>query len=98
MRPAGLAAFAARTDGNTAIYSHERPHASFSPDELARFQADEAAWTDWEKRPAGYRRVATHWVTSAKQEVTRERRLATLIEDSREGRTLKQLTWNRKAG
>ena len=97
MRPAGLAAFEARTDGNTAIYSYERPPSALSDDELARFQADQAAWTDWERRPASYRRVATHWVTSAKQASTRERRLATLIEDSRAGRPLKQLAWSRKS-
>ena len=97
MRPAGLAAFAARTDANTAIYSHERPPASFDEDQEARFRADDAAWADWERRPPSYRRQATHWVTSAKQAATRERRLATLIEDSRAGRPLRLLTWERKA-
>lgn len=91
MRPAGLAAFAARTDANTAIYAYERPPASFSDEEEARFRADQAAWADWERRPAGYRRTATHWVTSAKQVATRERRLATLMEDSRAGRRVRQL-------
>lgn len=96
MRPAGLAAFAARTDGNTAIYAYERTPSMFSAAELARLQADEAAWSDWERRPPSYRRVATHWVTSAKQASTRERRLMTLIDDSRAGRPLKQLAWTRK--
>ena len=96
MRPAGLAAFAVRTDGNTAIYAHERPPTTLSDDELVRFQADAAAWADWEGRAPSYRRVATHWITSAKQASTRERRLSTLIEDSRAGRPLKLLTWTRK--
>ena len=91
MRPAGLASFAARTDANTAIYAYERPPASFSDEGEARFRADQAAWADWERRPAGYRRTATHWVTSAKQVATRERRLATLMEDSRAGRRVRQL-------
>ncbi len=95
MRPAGLAAFAARTDANTGIYSHEQPPSTFSDDDLARFQADRAAWSDWERRPPSYRRVATHWVTTAKQASTRERRLSTLIEDSRAGRPLKQMAWTR---
>ena len=96
MRPAGLAAFAARTDANTAIYSHERPLASFDHGQEARFRADTAAWADWERRPPSYRRQATHWVTSAKQAATRERRLSTLIGDSRAGRPLRLLTWERK--
>ena len=96
MRPAGLAAFAARTDGNTAIYAYERPPTTLLDDELARFQADAAAWSDWERRAPSYRRVATHWITSAKQASTRERRLSTLIEDSRAGRPRKQMAWARK--
>ena len=97
MRPAGQAAFEARTEANTAIYSYERPHGALTDDEEARFRADAAAWADWERRPTSYRRATMHWVTSAKQAATRERRLATLIEDSRAGRPLKQLAWNRKS-
>ena len=97
MRPAGLAAFAARTDANTAIYSHERPPASFNEEQEARFRADKAAWADWERRPPSYRKQVTHWVTSAKQAATRERRLAQLMEDSRAGRPLRQMTWERKS-
>ena len=36
-------------------------------------------------RPPYYRRAVVHWVTSAKREATRERRLAQLIESSRAG-------------
>jgi uncharacterized protein YdeI (YjbR/CyaY-like superfamily) len=97
MRPAGLAAFEARTEAKTAIYSYEQPPSTLSDDELARFQADSVAWADWERRPPSYRRAATHWITSAKQASTRERRLATLIEDSRAGRPLKHLAWSRKS-
>ena len=40
----------------------------------------------------GYRRTATWWVISAKREVTRERRLAALIEVSAGGRRIDQLS------
>ena len=92
MRPAGIAAFQARTPERTAIYSYERETAAFSDEDAERFRANEAAWTDWERRPASYRKAATHWVTSAKQQATRERRLANLIEDSAAGRKPKALT------
>jgi uncharacterized protein YdeI (YjbR/CyaY-like superfamily) len=92
MRPAGLVAFEARTPEKTAIYSYERDAAAFSDEEAARFRADEAAWADWERRPPYYRKAATHWVTSAKQVATRERRLASLIEDSAAGRKPRALT------
>jgi uncharacterized protein YdeI (YjbR/CyaY-like superfamily) len=97
MRPAGLAAFAARTPERTAVYSHEREHATFEPDQIARFRADPAAWADWEARPASYRRQATHWVTSAKRPETRERRFAELIRESGAGRTPKPFRFGRNA-
>ena len=86
MRPAGIAAFEARTPERTGVYSYEREVEPLSDDEIARFQADAAAWADWENRPPSYRRSVTDWITSAKQQATRERRLSTLIEDSRAGR------------
>ena len=95
MRPAGIAAYEARTPEKTGVYSHEREIDPFTEDELARFRADAAAWADWEKRAPSYRRTVTGWVTGAKQRATRERRLATLIEDSRAGRPIKQFTWER---
>ena len=96
MRPAGLAAFEARTAANTAIYSYERAVASFSDDEVARLRANPAAWADWEARPPSYQRAVTHWVTSAKGDATRERRLATLIEDAAAGRKVGPMRWERK--
>ena len=80
MRPAGLAAFEARTPERTGSYSYERDAATFSAAELAAFQANAAAWARWEREPPGYRQTATHWVTSAKRDETRTKRMAELIE------------------
>ncbi len=91
MRPAGLAAFEARTPEKTGTYSYEREAAALEPDELATFQADATAWTGWQAMPPSYRRTATFWVVSAKRPETRARRLATLIEDSAAGRRIKPL-------
>jgi uncharacterized protein YdeI (YjbR/CyaY-like superfamily) len=96
MRPAGLAAFEARTAANTAIYSYERAAAAFAPDEEARLRDDSAAWADWEARPPSYRRAVTHWVTSAKGAATRERRLDALILDSAAGRKVGPMRWSRE--
>lgn len=57
-----------------------------------RFRANKKAWAFWESQPPGYRRTATWWVISAKREVTRDRRLATLIEVSAGGRRIDQLS------
>jgi uncharacterized protein YdeI (YjbR/CyaY-like superfamily) len=91
MRPAGIRAYEARTAEKTGVYSYERPDATLTDEELARFRAEPAAWSDWEARPPSYRKAATHWVTSAKQPATRERRLTTLIDDSKAGRRIPPL-------
>jgi uncharacterized protein YdeI (YjbR/CyaY-like superfamily) len=99
MKPAGLAAFEARSDERSAIYSYEqRKEAAFEPDQEARFRAHEAAWAWFEARPASYRTTAIYWVVSAKRPETREKRLDTLIEDSAAGRTVKPLTPPAKRG
>ncbi len=79
MRPAGLAAFEARTPERTGVYSYERVVLGFSAAEAARFRADAGAWADWERRPPSYRKAVTHWVTSPKGEETRQRRFEELL-------------------
>jgi uncharacterized protein YdeI (YjbR/CyaY-like superfamily) len=91
MEPAGLQAFAARSEGNTGIYSFEREQQAELPPEYERRFTREAR-EFFESQPPWYRRAASHWVVSAKKQATRERRLATLIEDSAAGRTIKPLT------
>jgi uncharacterized protein YdeI (YjbR/CyaY-like superfamily) len=86
MRPAGVAAFEARSPEKTAIYSYEREAAAFTTEQQARFEADEGAWAFFRAQAPSYRRNITHWVSSAKREETRERRFAKLLEDSRAGR------------
>ena len=54
----------------------------------ARFRADKTAWIFWQAQPPGYQRLTTHWVTSAKQEATRLRRLEKLITASAAGQRL----------
>jgi len=89
-RPAGRAAFASRREDRSRIYSYERrEEARFEDGEERRFRENAAAWAFWEARPPGYRRVATHWVISARKPETRERRLAQLIEDSANGLLIK---------
>lgn len=89
VHPAGLRAFEARTADNTGIYSYENRPADLPPAYLDQLQANDAARTWWQSQTPSYRRAATWWVVSAKQEVTRERRLATLIEDCAAGRMIK---------
>jgi uncharacterized protein YdeI (YjbR/CyaY-like superfamily) len=93
MHPAGQAAFERRSDAKSGIYSYEqRRDAKLDPDQEREFRANDAAWSFFESQPRGYRRTATYWVVSAKREETRRKRLATLIDDSANGRRLKHLT------
>ncbi len=93
MQPAGLAAFEARDEKRSGIYSYEQRKAAKLPRAMEQeFRANEKAWSFFGSRPPGYRRTAIWWVISAKREDTRKRRLATLIADSAAGRTLRHLT------
>jgi uncharacterized protein YdeI (YjbR/CyaY-like superfamily) len=92
MRPAGEAAFARRRADRSGVYAFEqRNQPRLEPEQEARFKADAAAWEWFMARPPSYRRTALWWVVSAKRPETRERRLATLIEDSAAGRPIKPL-------
>jgi uncharacterized protein YdeI (YjbR/CyaY-like superfamily) len=93
MRRAGLKAFAARTAERTGVYSFERPGAVELGEAFERqFRANDAAWEFFQSQAAWYRRTATWWVISAKREETRQKRLATLIDDSAHGQTIAQFT------
>ncbi len=89
MTTAGMRAYAARSEENSRIYAFEQSDVELPPEALERLRADEAAWTFWTSRPAGYRRIAAWWVISAKRPETCERRLATLIADCAAGRLIK---------
>lgn len=86
MREAGIAAFGRRRADRSAVYSHENLHQRMPAEAAARLAANPAASAFWEASTATYRRQVTHWALTAKQEATRERRLAQLIDDSAAGR------------
>jgi uncharacterized protein YdeI (YjbR/CyaY-like superfamily) len=79
MAPSGLKAFEARDEPTTRRYSFEREAACFTPSMEKTFRANAPAWEFFQSEPPGYQRLCTFWVTSAKKEETRERRLAELI-------------------
>jgi uncharacterized protein YdeI (YjbR/CyaY-like superfamily) len=93
VHPAGLAAFEQRADERSAVYAYEQRHgAAFGADAEREFRANPAAWAFFQAQPPSYRQTAIYWIVSAKRAETRDRRLATLIEDSSAGRRLAQLT------
>ena len=93
MHPAGLRAYEARSESRTGVYSFEQgQEPTLTRDQRRAFRAEPDAWAFFSSTPPSYRRAATWWVISAKQAATRDRRLAQLIEDSRAGRRIRQLT------
>jgi uncharacterized protein YdeI (YjbR/CyaY-like superfamily) len=89
--PAGREAFARRDPRRSGVYSFERAAASLGPAFERRFRANADAWAYFQSQPPWYRRTSTYWVTSAKKEETRLRRLETLIARSAEGLPIKEL-------
>lgn len=86
MRSAGERAFAHRTPERTGVYSFERAAAAQLPPAHAALLARNAkAQAFFTAQASWYQRTAIHWVISAKQEATRDRRLAQLIADSAAG-------------
>jgi len=80
----------------SGVYAYENELKALTTEEERLFRKDKAAWSDWEKRPASYRKSALHWITSAKKAETRAKRLGELIAVSAEGRRLPQYDWQKK--
>ncbi|MFZ2362408.1 MAG: YdeI/OmpD-associated family protein [Anaerolineae bacterium] len=93
MQPAGLAAFDRRRNETSAIYSYEQSvQAALDQVDEQQLQANPAAWQFFQAQPRSYRQAAVRWVISAKKLDTRRSRLARLIDDSAQGRTVPPLT------
>jgi uncharacterized protein YdeI (YjbR/CyaY-like superfamily) len=92
MTPAGEAVFAARRVKPPDALTYERRHeAAFDASQETAFRSNAHAWEWFNAQSASYRTMATFWVQNAKRAETRERRLATLIECSSEGRRVPAL-------
>lgn len=92
MAEAGLKAFEARDKQRTGIYAFEQKRPGLSAKNKKLLRANQRAWEFFAKQAPWYQRTAGYWVSSAKQEETRARRLAKLMEVSAAGRRLDQLT------
>jgi uncharacterized protein YdeI (YjbR/CyaY-like superfamily) len=87
----GKAAFARYDPEKQRSYSFEARSDTFPPELEREFRRHREAWAFFEAQPPGYRRTAIHWVTEAKREETRLRRLARLVEVNAAGERLPML-------
>jgi uncharacterized protein YdeI (YjbR/CyaY-like superfamily) len=91
MAPPGLAAFEAWDPDKARPSSENRPR-ELDQGLQAELRAHPAAWEHFQAQPPGYRRAAIGWITSAKRDETRHRRLAQVIEASARGERLGVVT------
>jgi uncharacterized protein YdeI (YjbR/CyaY-like superfamily) len=88
IEPAGRAAYNRRTPERTGKASIESPPAEFTRTQTRSLKSNPRAWAYWYAQPPGYKRLVKHWVTTAKREATRERRLQLLVECCAKGRRI----------
>lgn len=86
MRPAGLAAFEARREDRTGVYSFEGGRDDQLPGPLqAELEGAPVAAAFWAGATPSYRRAVVHWVVSAKKDATRTKRMAELVDSCSRG-------------
>jgi uncharacterized protein YdeI (YjbR/CyaY-like superfamily) len=98
MTPAGRAAFAAKLEYKSGIYSYEQRPADLPEPYAGRFRKHPAAWAFYQALPPSYRKTASWWVVSAKKEETRLKRLDHLIEEASKERPFGRLAPGKKTG
>jgi uncharacterized protein YdeI (YjbR/CyaY-like superfamily) len=91
MTPHGLAIFE-RREKKKRKYSFENRPKKLAAGYEKQFRNNAAAWDFFRAQAPWYQRTSIFWVMSAKQEETRQRRLATLISDSSARRRIAMLT------
>jgi uncharacterized protein YdeI (YjbR/CyaY-like superfamily) len=98
MQPTGRAAFEARKEDRSGIYSHEQGDVEMPEPYLGLLREDAAAWEFYEKQPASYRKAVNWWVVSARKDETRRRRLDSLVACSARAERVPQFTWKKASG
>lgn len=87
MKPEGLAAFEKRREAKSKIYSHEQKEVAKLSSEMEKaFKANKQAWEFFTMQAPSYQKVMLHYITTAKQEKTRQSRFEKLLQASIEGR------------
>lgn len=88
MKSAGIAAFEKREEKKSKIYAYEQEASELSAEFEKRFKKHKKAWDFFQNQANWYKKQMIHWVMSAKQETTRERRLEKLIGESEIGKRI----------
>lgn len=84
----GRAAFDRKTPERVGQASHESTPKEFIREHRERLMKNKAALAHWKQQPDGYRRTVKHWIRTAKQEETRERRFLLFIKHAEKGQRI----------
>lgn len=86
MQPAGLAAFARRTEAKSRVYAYEQKDVLALDKTIEKaFKRNKKAWAFFQGQAPYYRKIITRWLNSAKAEETRLRRLQKLMASCEKG-------------
>ena len=88
MQPSGLAAFERRREDRSGVYAYENRTLELPAKYVTQLATNRAAAAFWDEATPGYRKVAVNWVLTAKQERTRDARMAQLVDDCAAGRMI----------
>jgi uncharacterized protein YdeI (YjbR/CyaY-like superfamily) len=89
MKPAGMAAFNARKENKSGIYSYEQRSANLDVPYEKKLKQNKVAWDFFYAQPPSYRKAVGWWIVSAKHEATRVKRLERLMRESARGKRLR---------
>lgn len=92
MMPKGLAIYEKRNPKNAMLASHEQKTIVLDSSYELQLKTNKKAWLFFEQLSPSVQRMSIHWVMSAKQEITRQKRLDILIESCDNGVKIPQLT------
>lgn len=95
MEPEGLKVFSFREDKKSKVYSYENSRVSFNKSFEKIFRSNKKAWKFFQSTAPSYQKTTTRWVMSAKQEVTRIKRLEELIRDCALGKKIKAMNYGK---
>jgi uncharacterized protein YdeI (YjbR/CyaY-like superfamily) len=90
MHPIGRAAFDRKNPKRVGLASYESAPKEFLPEHRERLMKNKKAFAHWKEQPDSYRRTVKHWIRTAKQEETRERRFRLFLEHAERNQRIPQ--------
>ncbi len=88
MHDKGLKAYELRSVDKSGIYSFEQDDWKFTEEMQSIFKTETTAWDFFQQQAPSYRKMAIHWIVTAKQNATQLSRLQKVIDACSAGKRL----------